>query len=167
MKIYSNFVLVNNNYHLEYFIIMEVLEARSVISKAGLKVTPQRIAVMLSITDRRDHPTAEQIYDILKESNPGITQATVYNILDTLVEHDVITRVFTPEGKQRFEPNIANHGHIYCYKSKEIIDFHDKELDDLITGYLKKKKINNLKIKNISLFISGEKMDESKEVYIK
>lgn len=137
------------------------------LSKAGLKVTPQRIAVLRAIMGRVDHPTAEQLYGKLSKSHPGITQATIYNILDNLVEHGIITRVFTPEGKQRFDPITTNHGHIYCHKSQEIVDFHDQELDELITTYLKKRKINNLRIKNISLFISGEKMDDSREVVIK
>lgn len=142
-------------------------EVISVLTENGLKVTPQRMGVLHAVRNSSQHPTADQIYDLVKLDYPGITQATVYNILEIFTENNLVHKVFTPEGKQRFDPLSTHHGHIYCNNTKEIVDFYDVELNQLITDFFRKKKISNFKIKNISLLITGDKLDENKEVNIK
>ena len=146
---------------------MNATGAKNILEGAGLKVTQQRIAVLMLMQNRKDHPTAETVYSDIQKTNPGITLATVYKILDIFATFGIINRVMTQEGVKRYDPVAQSHGHIYCDNTNEIIDFYDEELDGIISEYLKTKKLNNLKIKNVSLQINGEKVDPKKQVLIK
>ena len=58
----------------------------------GYKMTPQRRAILEAITAAESHPSAEQLYEVVRESMPDTSRATVYNTLRELVTiiHDDI-----------------------------------------------------------------------------
>ena len=140
---------------------------RDLLTSAGLKVTHQRLVILGMVSKMVNHPTAEQIYNSLKSDHPSLSLATVYKTLETFVSKDLLKRVSTPEGHKRYDPRLSNHGHIYCAKTGDIYDFYDEELDALIIDFFRKKKLNNLVIKNITVQVNGEKVDPVKDVTIK
>ncbi|ELR70385.1 transcriptional regulator, Fur family [Fulvivirga imtechensis AK7] len=137
------------------------------LSEAGLKVTHQRIVIMDSILRLDNHPTVEQIFDLIRDANPSLSLGTVYKTVETFVNNGLLSKVSTNEGQMRYDPKLHNHGHIYCGNTSEIIDYYDEELNDMILNFFKKKKVNNLKIKNITLQINGDKIDPEKDILIK
>lgn len=140
---------------------------KETLSEAGLKVTHQRIVIMDAILKLDNHPTVEQIYENIKDANPSISIGTVYKTVETFVNSGLLSKVSTNEGQMRYDPKLHNHGHIYCSNTSEIIDYYDEELNDMILTFFKKKKVNNLRIKNITLQINGDKIDPEKDVLIK
>ena len=132
-----------------------------------LKATHQRIVILEAILDSMVHPTADLIYERLKPANPSISLATVYKTLETFVQAGLINKVSTIEGMMRYDGNLSNHGHIYCHNTDEIIDYYDEDLNRVIIDFFKKKRFSNLRIKNITLNINGDKLDPGKEVIIK
>ena len=56
------------------------------LDKSALKATKQREHIFSLILEKRDHPTADEIYTRSKVLMPKISLATIYNCLDTLVE---------------------------------------------------------------------------------
>lgn len=159
-------LLDNNNYHLTIIFnsLEQIIEQ---INNAGLKVTHQRIVILKAAAAMDNHPSTEQIYDAIKENNPSVSLATVYKTLETFVQSGLLSKVSTHEGQMRYDPKLDSHGHIYCDNTKEIIDYFDQDLNEIIVDFFKKKKVNNLRIKNISLNINGDKIDPSKDVSIK
>lgn len=139
---------------------------REKISKAGLKATQQRIVIYDALTGLMNHPSAENIYESVKPANPSISLGTIYKALDSFVAVGLATKVSTDEGHMRYDPNVSNHNHIYCTNTKEIIDYNSKELNDIVTGFFKKKNIKNLVIKDIRLQINGEKTVPGKDISI-
>ncbi len=137
------------------------------LQESGLKVTQQRLVILQAIKERADHPWVEQIYEDIVAANPTISLATVYKTLETLAEHGLIKRVASTDGQKRYDPKVENHGHINCLNTREIIDYYDQELHALIYEFFKKKKVGNLKIKNISVEINADKIDQDRAVYIK
>ncbi|WP_237390549.1 Fur family transcriptional regulator [Fulvivirga sediminis] len=137
------------------------------ISDSGLKVTHQRTVILEAVHNMNSHPSVEQIYDYVKESCPSISLGTVYKTAETFVEKGLIAKVSTHEGHMRYDPKLDNHGHIYCTNTAEIVDYYDEELNEVIINFFKKKKVSNLKIKNITLQINGDKIDPDKEISIK
>ncbi len=137
------------------------------IAGTGLKVTHQRMVIYDAVLQMNFHPTVEQIYEDIQGENPSISLGTVYKTLETFVEYGLIDRVFTEEGVRRYDPNLEHHGHIYCTNTREIVDYYSEELNEIITGFFKKRKVNNLKIKNITLQINGDKIDPDKDITIK
>lgn len=137
------------------------------IAQAGLKATNQRLLVLKTVDDLNFHPTVEQVYEHILPYTPSISLATVYKNLETLAQAGLLKKVWSEDGQKRFDSRLENHAHIHCTNTKEIVDYHDQELNNLIINYFKSKKVNNLKIKNISLHITGEKIDPDKSVHIK
>lgn len=143
------------------------MTVREQLLRAKLKATHQRMVVLEALNNCKTHPTVESIYDQVKPSNPSISLATVYKTLETFAEAGLISKVPTTEGHMRYDSNLSNHGHIYCLNTDEIIDYYDEELNNVIVDFFRKKRVSNLRIKNITLNINGDKLDPDKEVVIK
>lgn len=122
----------------------------------GLKVTPQRIAIMEAIYTLANHPTAEMIMDYIKDSHPGIASGTIYKVLDVLIENRLIQRVKTERDIMRYDGILENHHHLYCADSEEIKDYVNEDLDQLLTDYFKQNGIENFEIQEIRLQINGK-----------
>jgi Fur family peroxide stress response transcriptional regulator len=142
-------------------------QIREIIAGAGLKATHQRLVILESVIKNHSHPNVDQIYNAIQVDNPSISKGTVYKTLETLANSGLLSKVSSIDGHMRYDPRIDNHGHIYCANTKEIIDYYDEDLNELIIAFFKKKKVNNLKIKNITLQINGDKINLEKEVVIK
>ena len=121
----------------------------------GLKVTPQRMSVLEAVYNLHNHPTAENIIEYIHQSHPNIATGTVYNVLDTLVENQLIKKVKTDEDVMRYDGIVELHHHLYCSGSDLIEDYVDKELDELLKEYFKSKKLTGFKIEEIVLQIRG------------
>lgn len=139
---------------------------QEIIKSKGLKVTVQRLATLEALVSTLEHPTAEQIHDKVAKSNPTISLGTIYKTLDTLVENRLAIKVPSQDGTMRYDGNLDHHNHIFCSNTKEIVDYEDAELNQLLTEYFGKKKINNLHIEDIQVHIKGMKIDPDKGIRI-
>jgi Fur family peroxide stress response transcriptional regulator len=128
--------------------------SRRLIEK-GLKVTPQRIAILEAVIKLNNHPTVENIIDYIRKNHPHISVATVYKVLDALVENGLLQKVKTERDIMRYDALLENHHHLYCSESERIEDYKDDELDEMISGYFEKKGIPDFKIEDIKLQIIG------------
>lgn len=131
---------------------------KRLVSK-GLKITPQRVLVFESLLRSKEHPTADKISASIRNTNPNISRGTIYNILDTLVESELIVRVKTDKDKMRYDAVLEKHHHVYDLDSDKIVDFYDEELTVIIEDYLKKKQIPRFDIVDFKLQISGKQKD--------
>ncbi len=136
------------------------------LAEKGLKITHQRIVVFQAIFATDKHPTAEQIYEGIKEQNPSISLATVYKTLETFVENRLVNKVSTPRGTMRYDARTDNHNHIYISNTNEILDYEDEELQVMLMDYLGKKQFDNFNITDFKLQIKGEKINPKKGINI-
>lgn len=95
----------------------------------GLSLTVQRRLVFEAVSAREDHPTADYIYDDIRSRLPGISRATVYRILDTLVQAGLIAKICHPGSAARFDPKVHQHHHLVCMHCEGIIDIESPRLD--------------------------------------
>ncbi len=112
------------------------------------------------------HPTAEEVYQQLKPENPSISLGTVYKTLDTFVAAHLILRVRSEESGKRYDANIAAHSHIYCSNTREIIDFEDDELEQLLTAFFRKRNVSNFEFTGFSVQLTGNKVEPDKQISI-
>ncbi len=134
---------------------MNAKEIAAKLSEKGLRVTPQRIAVLGAVITLNNHPTAEKVIEYIKQNHPNISVGTVYKVLDSLVENNLLKKVKTESGIMRYDPLLSNHHHLFCEETDRIEDYEDEQLDQLIRDYLAKKGIEHFNIKNIQLHITG------------
>lgn len=126
------------------------------LNEKGLKVTPQRIAILEAIIKLQNHPTAENIIEFIRKNHPNISLATVYKVLDAFVDKELINRVKTEKDIMRYDAIMESHHHIYCSDSDRIEDYTDAELSKLLNKYFESKKIPDFKIEDIKLQIIGK-----------
>ncbi|MCE5345755.1 MAG: transcriptional repressor [Bacteroidales bacterium] len=135
---------------------MEREEARNRPVEKKLKVTPQRIAILQVIIDNKSHPTAEGIFDSVRETHPNISFGTVYKVLDTLADNGLIKKVQTEKDIMRYDGVRESHHHLYCTDSDRIEDYFDKDLNEILKSYFEKKSISNFTIEDFKLYITGK-----------
>jgi Fe2+ or Zn2+ uptake regulation protein len=95
------------------------------LRSAGLRLTPQRLAIVDSFATDETHPTALELHERLRERFPTMSVATVYNTLSALgsIGH---CRQLDMGGPSRFDPNVVPHDHAVCERCGAI---RDVELD--------------------------------------
>ena len=92
------------------------------LESSGQRSTKQREHIFALLLEKRDHPTADEIFARARLGMPSISLATVYNCLETLVETKLIRQVNFEREPTRYCPNLTQHAHFYCRESGEIVD---------------------------------------------
>lgn len=96
------------------------------LKQIGLKVTPQRQAILELLEGNRTHPSAEDIYNEVLKKYPQISFATVYNTLSKLAGAGEIQELDIDPNKKRFDPSLSHHLHFYCRVCRKIYDVEDE-----------------------------------------
>ena len=106
---------------------------KTVLRKEGLKITPQRIAVLKEIIKDKGHRESEAIYLAIKSSKIHVSRATVYRTLDILVQNQFVRKLNLGDGRARYESKInsLHHDHLICDKCGKIIEFVNSEIERL------------------------------------
>jgi Fur family peroxide stress response transcriptional regulator len=105
------------------------------------RLTRQRAAILKILRNTRSHPTADRIYEAVKQQIPNISKGTVYRNLKILRETGKISELNLSGTVSRFEGRKDNHYHFRCEKCGRVFDLDEpvnKELDDKIarnTGF--------------------------------
>jgi len=108
------------------------------LREKGLKVTTQRLAVLTVLSQKPDsHLTAEEIYDLVRVSNPEIGLATVYRTIQMLLELKIVDRIYLDDGYVRYElghvyedEDSHHHHHLICIKCGRVMSFQGDLLED-------------------------------------
>ena len=97
----------------------------------NLKVTPQRISIHRAVIQSINHPSADEIFKIVKKEFPNISFDTVNRTLLTFSQIGILKIVESFRGARRFDPNLVNHHHLHCIDCGKIIDFNNENYDQL------------------------------------
>jgi len=92
----------------------------------GIKLTPQRLAILEFLEGNKNHPSAEDIYRDVKQRYPMISFATVYNALEALKKRGRLTELTIDPERRRYDPDTGYHHHLICTSCGRIIDIHAK-----------------------------------------
>ena len=84
------------------------------VRAAGLKLTPQRMAIVKELALDETHPTAQEIFERLRPGLPTMSFATVYNTLGALTSAGLCSAMSLSPGSGRFDPNMTPHHHVVC-----------------------------------------------------
>jgi Fur family peroxide stress response transcriptional regulator len=93
-----------------------------ILKDAGLKITPQRVAIMEFFEGNKSHPSINAVYENLKATYPSISVSTVYNTVETLVKNNFLTELPIAKGKSFYDPDMSEHDHAYCVKCGKVFD---------------------------------------------
>ncbi|WP_036824774.1 peroxide-responsive transcriptional repressor PerR [Pontibacillus yanchengensis] len=116
-------------------------EALDTLKGSGVRITPQRHAVLEYLIQSMSHPTADDIYKALEGKFPNMSVATVYNNLRVFKEIGLVRELTYGDSSSRFDCNTSEHYHAICNDCGKIVDFHYPILDEVeslaeqVTGF--------------------------------
>jgi Fe2+ or Zn2+ uptake regulation protein len=97
-------------------------ELTQIFRSRGLKITPQRQSIFRVLHESTVHPTAEAVYDAVREEMPSISLRTVYQTLNDLAAMGEIQAIELGTGSARFDPHIGPHHHLVCEACGKVQD---------------------------------------------
>jgi len=101
------------------------------------RVTKQREAILRALKNNRSHPTADQIYDVVRKRIPNISKGTVYRNLQVLREEGFISELSLNGTVSRYEEKQDRHYHFRCEKCGRVFDLDepvDIEIDRRVSA---------------------------------
>ena len=122
-------------------------------TEKGMRYTKQREQIYNILLDKRDHPTAEEIFLRARERMGSISFATVYNCLDTLVECDLVRQVHIERESTRYCPNLSEHAHYHCPKTGVI---HDIDLPVNLMDTIREQLPEDFTLGSVEIVIRGK-----------
>ena len=93
------------------------------------KYSKQKEEIFNFIKAAKNHPTAEEIYLKLNETNSNVSRGTVYRNLNNLVDKSIVKRISIPNQPDRFDFIREPHNYAICKECGRVFDFH-YSLDD-------------------------------------
>ena len=97
--------------------------------------THQRQVILEEIKKVVSHPTADEIYEMVRERVPRVSLGTVYRNLETLSESGVIGKIELGGAQKRFDGNPEDHYHIRCVNCGRLDDILPRPLPDIENAF--------------------------------
>ena len=97
----------------------------SQMRKKGLKVTPQRLAIIDVLIEQMDsHPGASLIYKKAKKKKKSLSLSTTYSTLNEFSRHGIIKTLQFDKMEDRYDGNLEEHINLICERCKKILDYN-------------------------------------------
>ena len=107
------------------------------------RITSQKQIIIEELRKTKIHPTADQLFQTVREKLPRISLGTVYRNLDIMSKEMIILKLDFGDGKKHFDGDTCNHYHIYCTSCEKV--------DDLAEEAVKEFEINPQLFKNYKI----------------
>jgi Fur family peroxide stress response transcriptional regulator len=106
-------------------------EGVTVLKSNGIRMTPQRAAILEYLANSESHPTADDIFKALTSQLPSMTNATIYNNLKCFKKYGIINELTFGQFSSRYEWKTSFHYHVVCKSCSKICDFNYPKLKDV------------------------------------
>ena len=101
-------------------------------NELGLKMTDQRKVIVQVLSDSKDHPDVELVYQRAVKVDKKISIATVYRTIRLFEEHKIIEKHEFGDGRFRYEEvREEHHDHLIDIKTGKVIEFQNDEIEEL------------------------------------
>ncbi|NPA94804.1 MAG: transcriptional repressor [Thermodesulfobacteria bacterium] len=87
-----------------------------------MRITNQREIILEELRRLKSHPTADELYEVVKKRLPRISIATVYRNLERLSEAGMIHKLEYGGRQKRFDGDVTPHCHVVCVKCGRVSD---------------------------------------------
>ena len=116
-----------------------------------LRNSEKRRAILNILKETKSHPTADWVYDRLKEEYPDAGIATVYRNLKILLDQHEIMKINVGDGLDHYDADISEHYHFMCRDCRRIFDIEPQQLNiGIIPG-----NIDGMSVEGYSIMLSG------------
>ncbi|WP_067624623.1 Fur family transcriptional regulator [Alicyclobacillus acidiphilus] len=104
--------------------MLNTADIPKLLKDAGLRVTPQREAILGFLIEHTKHATADEIYQSIHKTFPSISVSTVYNTIKHFAQVGLVKEITFGDNASRFDINVQPHHHLVCKKCGTLIDFY-------------------------------------------
>lgn len=87
-----------------------------------LRITHQRQVILEELRSVKTHPTADELYAMVRQRMPRISLATVYRNLEWLAAQGIVQKIEVGGRQKRFDGTTAEHAHIRCVSCGKVDD---------------------------------------------
>jgi len=101
------------------------------LKMTGVRMTPQRHAILSFLIQAKSHPTADDIYRALEKRFPSMSVATVYNNLKVFVESGLVREMTFGDASSRYDADMHDHYHAICEVCGKIVDFEHTPVNEV------------------------------------
>ena len=108
---------------------------REALQSTGHRYTEQRAAVYRFLASTTSHPNADEVFQGVRTDVPGISLATVYKSLETLVNCGLAAKLTYSDGSARYDGRVDPHHHARCVSCGRVRD---------VGGHLRKEELRDL-----------------------
>jgi len=88
----------------------------------NMRLTTQRQIILEELGKVTSHPTANEVYDMVRKRLPRIGLGTVYRNLELMAESGIILKLEVGGTQKRFDATVENHYHIRCSSCGKVDD---------------------------------------------
>lgn len=101
------------------------------LREKGLRISLPKLEIAEHIFQRHRHFSAEEIFREMNAEYPKVSRATVFNVLNSFVEHGLLKKVEARSDVQLFDSNTEEHDHVVVEATGEIYDVRIPEKEKL------------------------------------
>lgn len=117
-----------------------------------MNYSKQRDIILETLKENVVHPTADYLYNIIKEKGLGISLATLYRNLNLLADNGIIKKIDGLETSSHFDHNTHEHYHFICEKCGKVFDIPVEVAPDIA---LKTAQSTGFEVKSCDVAIRG------------
>jgi len=124
--------------------------------KKLVRKTKQREVIYNELCKLTSHPTADELFMIVKDKLPRVSLGTIYRNLEIMSEEGIVKKIEICGKMKRFDGNTSDHLHVKCIKCGKIEDIFLDNFDyinNFITNFVKDKTA--FKIMGCDIQMSG------------
>lgn len=125
-------------------------ELKEELIRAGIRPSVQRLAIFEYVRKSCQHPTAEVVYEALRDELGSLSLTTVYNTLKLFVDARLIMMLTIDDTFRCFDGNCCSHAHFLCNSCGTIYDFElKKNYVDIVEG------LDGFEVTDAQLYLKG------------
>lgn len=125
---------------------------RDALESSGQRFTDQRAAVFRYLADTDVHPTADEVFLAVRQGLPGISLATVYKSLETLVGCGLAVKLTYGDHSARYDGRTDPHHHARCVSCGRVMD---------LLGEIPPQEIEGLRSDELGFTVTGYRLELS------
>jgi Fe2+ or Zn2+ uptake regulation protein len=114
-----------------------------------LSKTNQRKVILEELRKLTSHPTADELYEIVRKKLPQISLGTVYRNLEQMSQAGIIQKLELTGRQKRFDGNAEKHYHMRCKECGRVMDLDNNkftEIESLLTDVLSELKCHEFRL---------------------
>ena len=118
----------------------------------NMRLTTQRQIILEELGKVTSHPTANEVYDMVRRRLPRIGLGTVYRNLELMADSGIILKLEVGGTQKRFDATVDPHYHIRCSSCGKVNDISIAVQDHINQ---EAEKVSNYKILGHHIEFSG------------